>query len=220
MSGEVAARGAEAGFPRSRGRPSEGAREALVGAARELFTEHDFHAVGTAQVLARAGVSRGAMYHHFPSKTDLFRAAWETSERDLLARFTERSTGGGSPFESLVSGCRAYLVECATSRELQRIGLRQSRAVLGWEQWSEAVAALGLGVMKAGVGAAVESGELRTNDVDATARILLSALIEAGLLIATARDPRARLREIEPEAMRFVLGLGVAAVDSAGGGDG
>jgi AcrR family transcriptional regulator len=194
---------------RGPGRPSQGAREALVDAARELFTAHDFHAVSTEQVLARAGVSRGAMYHHFPSKTDLFRAAWEGTERDGLARFAQRPRDGGTPFELLVSGCRGYLFECATSREVQRIGLRQSRAVLGWEQWSEAVAQLTLGVMKDGVQAAVESGEIESGDVDATARILLALLIEAGLMIAAAPDPRRRLAEVEPEAMRFLEGLRV-----------
>ena len=192
---------------RGPGRPSQGAREALIGAARELFVVHDFHSVSTEQVLERAGVSRGALYHHFPSKTDLFHAVWEGMERELLARFAERPAEGETPFELLVSGCRAYLSECATSRELQRIGLRQSRAVLGWERWSDAVSALGLGVMKAGVAAAVDSGELEANDVDTTARIVLASLIEAGLMIATAPDPRARLREVEPEAIRFVEGL-------------
>lgn len=192
---------------RGPGRPSEGAREALVEAARELFTEHDFHAVSTEQVLERAGVSRGAMYHHFPSKTDLFQAAWEAMERDGLARFAQRPAGGGTAFELLLSGCRGYLLECATSREVQRLGLLQSRAVLGWEQWSDAVASFTLGAMNAGVRAAVESGEIETGDVDATTRILLAVLIEAGLMIATAPDPRARLAEVEPEALRFVQGL-------------
>lgn len=189
------------------GRPSEGAREALVSAARALFTERDFNAVSTQDILRRAGVSRGAMYHHFGSKTELFRAAWEASELDTLARLAASASAAGGPFEALVRGCRAYLGECARTRELQRIGLRQSRAVLGWEGWSEAAASLGIGVMEAGVRAAADAGELATTDVAATARILLAALIEAGLLIATAADPEAKLAEIEPSAIAFVEGL-------------
>jgi AcrR family transcriptional regulator len=190
------------------GRPSEGAREALVAAARELFTARDFDEVSTADVLAHAGVSRGAMYHHFASKTELFRAAWEASEHALMERLASRAdAGAGGPFEQLVAGCRAYLAECMSSRELQRLGLRQSRVVLGWEGWSEAAAELGIGMMQAGVWAAAEAGELATANPPATARLVLAALIEAGLLIATAPDPAARFREVEPEITRLLEGL-------------
>jgi AcrR family transcriptional regulator len=191
-----------------RGRPSEGARDALVTAARELFTARDFEEVSTSDVLARAGVSRGAMYHHFESKTELFRAAWEASEHELIARLAGNAeAGAGGPFDQLVAGCRAYLAECMSSRELQRLGLRQSRAVLGWEGWSEAAAELGIGMMQAGVWAAAEAGELATANPATTARLILAALIEAGLLIATAPDPPARFREVEPEMTRLLEGL-------------
>jgi AcrR family transcriptional regulator len=190
------------------GRPSEGAREALIAAARELFTARDFDEVSTGDVLARAGVSRGAMYHHFESKTDLFRAAWEASERAALLRIAGRAEAGErGAFDQLVAGCRAYLTECVHSRELQRLGLRQSRAVLGWEGWSEAAAQLGIGLMEGGVRAAVAAGELETPNPGVAARLILAALIEAGLLIATAEDPEARFDEVEPEMIRSLEAL-------------
>ncbi|MBV9213551.1 MAG: TetR/AcrR family transcriptional regulator [Actinobacteria bacterium] len=192
---------------RGRGRPSQGARAALVAAARQLFTERDFEEVSTADLLARAGVSRGAMYHHFESKTDLFRAAWEESEREVMARLASAAAGSDFPFEALAAGCRAYLELCATSLELQRLGLRQSRMVLGWDGWSEAAAELGIGAMEAGVRAASDSGELETGDPSTTARLLLATLVEAGLLIASSPDPRARFEEVAPEALRFLEGL-------------
>jgi AcrR family transcriptional regulator len=192
---------------RGPGRPSEGAREALIDAARELFTENDFADVSTEAILERAGVSRGAMYHHFPSKTELFRAAWEASEREAMERIARAVNPELGPFDALLAGSSAYLAECARSRELQRLGLRQSRAVLGWEGWAEAAAALGIGVMVAGVLGAVQAGELEADDVELTARLVLAALIEAGLLIATAPDPEARFRQVEPEALRLIRGL-------------
>jgi AcrR family transcriptional regulator len=149
------------------------------------------------------------MYHHFPSKTQLFRAAWEASERDNIARLAQRAEANESAFEALRAGCLEYLQECASNRELQRVGLRQSRAVLGWEEWSAAAASLGIGVMEGGVRAAVASGELATTDVGTTARVLLAALIEAGLLIATAEDSQDAFAEVAPEAMRLVDGLRV-----------
>jgi AcrR family transcriptional regulator len=195
---------------RPRGRPSAGAREALVRAARELFTERDFNDVSTGEILARAGVSRGAMYHHFPSKTDLFRAVYLASERDAMQRVAAAARTlmpSDDPFDLLIAGCRAYLAECASSRELQRIGLRQSRAVLGWEAWREAAADLGIGLMEATVAAAAAAGEIDTCDVAATSSVLLAGMIEAGLAIANDPEPqRARVR-FEPELVRLVEGL-------------
>ena len=189
------------------GRPSEGAREALVAAARELFTERDFDEVSTAELLRRAGVSRGAMYHHFESKTDLFRAAFMASEADLLARLTPEAGPDDSAFDLLVASASAYLHACATEPELQRIGLRQSRRVLGWEGWREAARDLGIGVMRAIVEVTADAGELETDDVELTSALLLAAMIEAGLIVSTAPDPPTMRAKVEPELLRLVEGL-------------
>src|SRR6185312_10415319 len=94
-------------------------------------------------VLRRAGVSRGALYHHFPSKRELYRAVWRDSERRLIERLGEAAEGAKTPLEALILGCRAYLDEAATNREVQRIGLLQSRTVLGWEGWRDGIQDLG-----------------------------------------------------------------------------
>ena len=195
--------------PRRRGRPPTGAREALVAAARELFVERDFDDVTTDEVIARAGVSRGAMYHHFDGKLALFLAAYEASERALVDRLATAVEGAASPFDQLAAGSSAYLRECATSRELQRIGLLQSRQVLGWERWREAAAGLGLGLMLGGVQAVADAGQLRTDDVATAAHLVLAGLIEAGLLVATSPDPEAALPVVEAEFLRLLGGLRV-----------
>lgn len=207
---EHEARGHATDGRRPRGRPSEGARDALVRAARELFTERDFNDVSTGEILARARVSRGAMYHHFPSKTDLFRAVYIASERDALQRVgaaAQTLAPNDDPFALLIAACRAYLAECASSRELQRIGLRQSRAVLGWEGWREAAADLGIGLVEATVAAAAGAGEIDVNDVAATSSVLLAAAIEAGLSIANDAEPQRARDRFEPELVRLVEGL-------------
>lgn len=195
---------------RPRGRPEGGAREALVGAARQLFTERDFADVSTSEILARAGVSRGAMYHHFASKLDLFRAVYLACERDAMERVLVRASKlapTDAAFDLLVTGARAYLAECASSRELQRIGLRQSRAVLGWDAWRDAAADLGIAVMEASVAAAAEAGEIDAPDVPATSSLLLASLIEAGLSIANDPHPKRALARFEPQAVRLIEGL-------------
>ncbi len=176
------------------GRPSEGAREALVEAAHDLFLERDFDQVSTEQILARSGVSRGALYHHFPSKLDLFEAVYVASEQRALARIGASLSSESNPGEALVASAKAYLRLCEGDEELRRIGLTQSRAVLGWERWRELAGELGIGVVRALVTAAIEAGELPRRDPETTAIVLLGALIEAAMLIVVAED-RAAARE-------------------------
>ncbi len=190
-----------------RGRPSEGARDAVLAAARRLFIERDYGEVSTADVLEEAGVSRGALYHHFPSKRELYREVWRNSERLLIERLAASAAEAKTPFEVLVLGFRAYLDEAATNRELQRIGLLQSRTVLGWEAWREGIKDLGLAMMRGGIEAAMESGDLRRGDPEATAHLLLAALIEAGLLIATSSDRATARATAEPPLMEMLEGL-------------
>lgn len=190
-----------------RGRPSEGARERVLEAARELFLERDYDEVSTTEVLARAGVSRGAMYHHFPSKRDLYREVWRASERRLAERLAAAASSATTPLAAIEVGCRAYLDEAATNPELQRIGLLQSRSVLGWEGWREGIADIGLATMRGAVEAAIEAGQLRETDSEATAHLLLAALIEAALLIATADDPATARARAEPVFTAMLEGL-------------
>lgn len=191
---------------RRRGRPATGAREGLVSAMRELLLERDFDQIAIEEILARAGVSRGGMYHHFASKVELFKAAFEASERDAIARLgavAEASAArGAGALEQLGAACIAYVRECSRGGELERIGLRQSRTVLGWEGWRETAGPLGIAALKAGVQAAVAAGELKSEDITITTHLLLAALIEAGLLAAA--NGEADLARIESEFNRLL----------------
>src|SRR3954447_8196337 len=111
---------------KTRGRPSEGAREALVEAAHELFMERDYAQVSTEEILERSGVSRGALYHHFPTKLDLFRAVFVVSERGVLERVALAVPSSATPFESIVHLARGYMAAAESDEELRRIGLGQS----------------------------------------------------------------------------------------------
>ncbi len=176
-------------------------------AARGLFLERDFDDVSTEEILERSGVSRGALYHHFPGKLDLFRAVWEASERRLIERLAAQAPVSASPFQVLVHLATAYLRAAETDRELRRIGLVQSRAVLGWEGWREAAMGLGLGVALAAVKAAIDSGELPDLDPETTAIVLLGAVIEAAMLVVVAEDPAAARERSEAAIVAMLEGL-------------
>lgn len=169
--------------------------------------ERDYEQVSTADVLARSGVSRGALYHHFPSKLALFRAVFEASERRVLERVAAEVGPAATPFEALLESTKAYLRQCETNEELRRIGLLQSRAVMGWEGWREAAAGLGIGMALITVTAAIEAGELAAHDPETLALVLLGAMIEAATLIAVAEDRRAARERSEAVVVDLLTSL-------------
>jgi AcrR family transcriptional regulator len=192
---------------RARGRPSEGAREALVEAAHELFMERDYERVSTEQILERSGVSRGALYHHFPNKLDLFRAVFVASEQRVIERIAARAPATSTPFEALLALARGYIRAAETDEELRRIGLGQSREVLGWEGWRAACTQLGIGAALAGVSAATEAGELPPRDPETMAMVLLGAMIDAAMLILVAEDQAAARQRCEAVIVDLLEGL-------------
>src|SRR5919108_5714699 len=112
----------------------EATRAALVRAARDLFSERGYTAVGTNEVVRRAGVTRGAMYHHFPDKRELFRAAYEETEKELVEGLAAHLATIEDPWEALVAGMRAFF-DLASDPMLMRMGLIDGPSVLGWEAW-------------------------------------------------------------------------------------
>jgi len=192
---------------KARGRPSEGAREALVEAAHELFMARDYDRVSTEEILERSAVSRGALYHHFPTKLDLFRAVFMASERRVIDRIAAEVPTSSTPFEAIVFLARGYLRAADADEELRRIGLAQSRAVLGWEGWREACAELGVGIALAAATAAIEAGELPPRDPETTAMILLGTMIEAAMLILVAEDREQARERAEAVVVDLLEGL-------------
>lgn len=168
----------------------EATRTALVEAGKRLFPAHGYEAVGTEQIVAEAGVTRGALYHHFEGKRGLFLAVFEDVERDLVERFPLADLSGADPLGALRAGISTFL-ELSLDLELQQITLIDGPAVLGWEEWHRIEVRYGLGLIQAGVTAAVAAGQLRELPVEELSNALLGALIEAALYVARAEDPPA-----------------------------
>jgi AcrR family transcriptional regulator len=179
----------------------------LIESARDLFMERDYADVSTEQILERSGVSRGALYHHFASKQDLFKAVFEAGEQRVIELIAQRAAVAETPFGALVESAKAYLRLCESDEELRRIGLAQSRAVLGWEGWRAAATELGIGATLAAVTGAIEAGELAPHDPEVTAMVLLGALIEAAMLIVVAADRRAARERSEAVIVDLLEGL-------------
>jgi AcrR family transcriptional regulator len=189
-------------------RPPRGdaTRDALLRAGRELFAERGFAGVGTEEIVARAGVTRGALYHHFVDKRDLFRTVHEELEQSLVADIGARIGGIEDPWELMVSGVRAFLDACVDPA-VMRIALLDAPAVLGWEEWREIDARYGLGLVSFALQDAMDRGVLEPRPVRPLAHLLMGAMSEAAMLIANAEDPAAARDEVEAPLIALVDGL-------------
>jgi AcrR family transcriptional regulator len=189
----------------------EATRATILRAARELFTEHGYGGVGTEEIVRRAKLTRGALYHHFADKKDLFRAVHEQIEGEVMEAIGARmATAEGDPFALLVVGTRAYLDVC-TDPAITRITLVDAPSVLGWEEWREIDMRHGLGIVIAGLQGGMDAGVLRPQPVRPLAHLLLGAMGEAGMVIANAADPEATRADVEPALLGLLEGLRVAS---------
>lgn len=185
---------------------AEETRRDLLRVARELFAERGYAAVGTEEIAACAGMTRGALYHHFQGKRDLFRAVHEQLEEQLVESIGATITNVTDPIELLETGIRAFLDAC-TDRQRVRITLLDAPTVLGWSAWREVDERYGLGLVSAALAHAMDAGALVRQEVRPLAHIMLGALGEAALLIANADNPETARSEVEPILMSLVHGL-------------
>ncbi len=189
---------------RTQAERSGATREALVAAARPLFADRGYAGVGTEEIVRSAGVTRGALYHHFEGKRGLFEAVYERVEAELAERIAVGAleANAASPLEAMHAGTE-MLLAASTEPETQRIALLDGPAVLGWDRWREIAAEHGLGLIEATLQAAIEAGEIDPQPVRPLAHVLIGALDEAAMLVARADDP---------EQMRAEVGRTLAAL--------
>lgn len=193
--------------PRSRkAEQSEATRTALIAAARRLFGERGYAAVGTEEIVRAAGVTRGALYHHFGGKHDLLEAVYEQVEGELTQRIAEGALKGSNPTDAMRSGAEMFLDACLEP-EVQRIVLLDAPAVLGWDRWREIAAAHGLGLIEASLQAAIDAGQIEPQPVKPLAHILMGALDEAAMLVARAEDPEQMRQQVAETLNRIIDGL-------------
>lgn len=174
-------------------RQSEATRAALVKTARRLFARDGYAAVSVEGIVRRAKMTRGALYHHFSDKADLFRAVAEQVEAELVQQAAAAAVKEPRPEKHLEVGCQALFDACL-DQDVRRILLIDGPSVLGWEAWREMDAKYALGLLREALDAAMDEGYIERHPVEPLALMLLGALGEASLGIARADDvERARV---------------------------
>ncbi len=174
--------------------------------ARALWAERGYAEVGTEEIVRTAGVTRGALYHQFADKRDLFRAVFQEVDSEAVARAERRALAADEPLGSLRAGVTGWL-EAATDPEVQRIVLLDAPAVLGWEEWRAFGEQTALAFITGTLAAAMESGAIRRQPLPALGHIVVGALDEAALFIARAEDPPAAREESEAVLAGLLDGL-------------
>jgi AcrR family transcriptional regulator len=185
-------------------------RQALVDAARTLFTAQGYAATGTEEIVAAARVTRGALYHHFRDKTDLFRAVMEQIAREVAERLIDAELSGppsADAWDEVRDGLRAFLDLCVVTDDFQRIVLVEGPAVLGHEAWDELVARHGSNLLAEWLSRAVDQGRIAPVAIQPLTRLLIAMISESSLYIARADDRAAARQEMGTVLDRLLTGL-------------
>ena len=181
-------------------------RAALVAAARKLFVANGYFATGTEDIVHEADVgTRGALYHHFTDKEDLFRAVFHDVQAGLAAATTINERADA--LEGLTAALRQFLDAAADNRDVQQVILIDGPAVLGWEEWRNLEAGYGLGAITAMLDAAVAERVIPKQPTAPLAHMLLAAVDEAALYIANAADRRQARDQARRALTRLLEGL-------------
>jgi AcrR family transcriptional regulator len=192
---------------RTQAERTEATTAALVDAARELFARDGYDATSLDAVAARAKMTKGAVYHHFDGKRQLFEAVFTREVEQLATPLVEAYARKKDPWEAFKAGCRAFLDECLDP-DLQRIVLLDALAAIGWEQVRRLEGPL-LDMMQLGISRAAEAGRIAPRPPGPLAHFLYGALCETAMIVARAEDQKAAHRQAVTEINRILDGLAI-----------
>jgi len=187
---------------RARDAQAETTRAALLGVARRLFALRGYPDVSIEEIVQAAGVTKGALYHHFKDKLELFRGVVEQIEKAVQERLLAAASQPGDGLARLRAACHAYLDAC-TEDEVGRIVVLDSPAVLGWDAWCKLSRSYGLGFFVERLRAVREDDPA----IESTAQMLMGALNVAGRVIAQSDDRPAARSQVGQTIDRLLAGV-------------
>jgi AcrR family transcriptional regulator len=191
------------GVPSLREQQVRQTREALLVAGRRLFGSKGFAATSVEDLASEAGVTTGALYHHFESKTELFAAVFELLHLEVLARNAEAAEGATGELDTLVRAFDDFLT-AVLEPDVRRIMIGDAPSVLGLQRFTELDERYAFSAIVDSLNRANASGELTVGHPDALAHLLLGALVRGAMLIANSSAPR-KTRDSVSATLRDLL---------------
>ena len=195
--------------PRTQAERLAATRAALLKAAKTVFAEQGYEAAATEEIVRRAKVTRGALYHHFEDKRALFDAVASDVAREIATRI-DAMTPMDDPLQALIVGTGAFLDACLDPA-VRRIYLIDAPAVLGWHRWREIDAPHGVRSLREGVTAMLAERPDDALAIEPTTFLLAGAFNEAALWIAEAKDEKAARRAMDRALAALIERLFVPA---------
>jgi AcrR family transcriptional regulator len=192
--------------PTKKAEQSQATRRKLLTVARRLFATRGYADTSIEEIARRAKVTKGALYHHFDSKQEVFRAVYEDLQRDFARQIIEAAAQEPRVEKHLEVGCEVFLDACL-DRAAQRIALLDGPSVLPWEVWHRIDEENSLGLMRSALRSGMEEGYFDKQPVDPLAQVLLGALNESALAIARADDKVKAREQMGKSVARLIAGL-------------
>lgn len=185
---------------------SDATQAALIGAARKLFAEQGYAGASLEQVATAARVTKGAIYHHFGGKKELFRAVYRTIEEEVEAASAVAAASGRSPIDAMLRGVDAYL-DAALAPDVQRITLIDAPAVLAAEEDAGLDDARHHESLRDAISFAIQSGAMKPIDADCLAHLIRGGCLQAAQLIARSPDDGPMRERMGATLATFIAGL-------------
>jgi len=192
--------------PRTQAERLAATRAGLLRAARTIFAETGYEAAATEEIVKRAKVTRGALYHHFKDKRALFEAVVVEVARGIAGTIDDMTVPVTDPLSALIEGTQAFLDACLDPA-VRRIYLIDAPAVLGWHRWREIDAPHGVRSLREGVAAVLAARPDPGLAVEPVTFLLAGAFNEAALWIAEAKDEKAARKEMDRVLEEFIARL-------------
>jgi AcrR family transcriptional regulator len=186
----------------------EATRNALIREARQLFGEQGYVDTAIDEIVAQAGVTKGAVYHHFDGKEGLFRAVFEQVHREVTDQAAAEFLGPDA-WESLLRGC-ALWVDAHLDPAVRRIALQDARAVLGWDEVRAIENRFGAVALRGALRKAMHAGVLERQPLRPLSLLLIGALGEGCLYISESDDPISARAEVRALVIRMLSAFRVA----------
>jgi AcrR family transcriptional regulator len=180
--------------------------EAILTAARKLFGDRGYVGVTIDQIAADAKVAKGAVFHHFATKADVFEAVLRRVATEIVADVQAAQTQQINIMAAMSVGTRAFFASCAKPQTAQ-IFLKDGPSVLGWSRWREIDADHFGGMVKGGLTAAMRQGEIAARPIDPLVGLILGAVTEAAIDCANGEDPNERVEAYVEALQAMVEGL-------------
>lgn len=185
---------------------SSSTKRSLLDNAEALFTAHGYAGTSLDEVVAAARVTKGALYHHFPSKLALFESVFLRIQQDTSEQIARRIDAAGDPWERAQVGLAAFLEACREPH-FRRICMQEGPVALGHERWADAERAASLGLVKTtvdGLLADLGGGEQLA---DALAAIFYGAIRSASEYVADAGDAEEAAEQVQAAISAILVGM-------------